>query len=451
MVDDSAPAGWVRRGGGSGDAAAHLKLHFAAKSGNAGAVKTRAHRTSKKEANETDMVDKTAARIRVSAPEPPQPVDRAVAAQIAEAVHQWSTESPLGYHYFKEEGSHDAERFAESNFHKPQKLVAMLSHNYTPAALKKGLSALKGRDRVLGNLLAAARRIPVKHATVPPSACEDGGLQALCAEAILKAAGADDMNNLDPKEYDVLRRSLNMRDHRPLPDGAGSRREPREPYEFDVFLTLVSGVECSGEAGIGTHTTGPLIPLLPGDPGVFPELGQMRKTSKVEAASWHPAAFDGVEIESDLDFMLCWAGEFGPEVPSYVLDSLDRAGLDIQETPKWEPECKARWEEWEREVGVDYSHMPEQRDGDLFIKMNELLLCNEEALACQEDAAIQCTSGSYRGRSSKHACSCNKDESRQSWPDDPLSSEQLSEEGNMNKQEKLEFLGNGPQYMAGWR
>ena len=47
----------------------------------------------------------------------------------------------------------DPTKFDVSSVQKPKKFVAVLSHNYTPEALKSGLHALKGRDRVLGNLL----------------------------------------------------------------------------------------------------------------------------------------------------------------------------------------------------------------------------------------------------------------------------------------------------------
>jgi len=57
---------------------------------------------------------------------------------------------------------------------------------------------LKGRDRVVGNLLDAARRMPAA----------GGGLREMCAEAVMRSDGVDGMQRLGAAEYDTVRRGL---------------------------------------------------------------------------------------------------------------------------------------------------------------------------------------------------------------------------------------------------
>ena len=79
----------------------------------------------------------------------------------------------------------------------------------------------------------------------------DGGLRAMCAETLLRTAGSDGMNSLDPFEFDVVLESLkgfrvdtNTGDAATtvttgLTSAAADYEE--DPYAFDVFLTLITG------------------------------------------------------------------------------------------------------------------------------------------------------------------------------------------------------------------
>jgi hypothetical protein len=94
-----------------------------------------------------------------------QPVDRTVIENIAQAVHTFSLEddkhypTPVGpppeakkQNSFTHCGEQDTDEGG-----KPAKLVIVLSHRYTPNSLK-GIQALKGRDRVIGELVDLARK-----------------------------------------------------------------------------------------------------------------------------------------------------------------------------------------------------------------------------------------------------------------------------------------------------
>ena len=52
----------------------------------------------------------------------------------------------------------------------------------------------------MGNLLDAARRVPAGGGV--------GGLREMCAETLVRTAGLEDMNRLDPFQYDTVRHSL---------------------------------------------------------------------------------------------------------------------------------------------------------------------------------------------------------------------------------------------------
>lgn len=349
------------------------------------------------------------ARIQVPSPLPPQPVDSDIALRIALAVHEWELESPLAYHRSKDNSNKDEQsnrgprfngNYDESKKQKPRKFVAILSHNYTPDALKEGSHALKGRDRVLANLLDAARRVDPTH---------DSRLTTLAAETMMRTAGAEAMNNLDPTQYDVFLQSLHRKAKTNNTAGAG--RQEDEPYTFDVFLTMLTGVDSCGseayEPRQGSFTTGALIPLLPGDPGVFKSL---RIKARNVYPCWYPTSFQGME---ERDALWCLLAD-GHDHHG-MLKSLYAAGLvvpedhdgfgDVEFVPGFDDPEDVRWNEWKRDNGMHPNDLCEPyarqhvKAGDLHIGWNELLLSDEECYGYQQDEALECTSLS--------ACSCN--------------------------------------------
>ena len=93
---------------------------------------------------------------------PPQPADETAVATIASAIKKWVNETVDDYpDKLAEDRAHAHYRWGGDVSHaKPHKFVAMLSHSYTPQSICDGLLALKGCDRLVGELLCAARYAP---------------------------------------------------------------------------------------------------------------------------------------------------------------------------------------------------------------------------------------------------------------------------------------------------
>jgi hypothetical protein len=112
---------------------------------------------------------------------PPQPAD-GVAALICDAIREFSTEDASKYapppEYFPTAAWHGAKAGTLKPSPmpaKPAKFVIVLLHHYTPDGLT-GLAALKGRDRAIGEMLAAACQL-------------DEGIEAYLSLAILHDHG----------------------------------------------------------------------------------------------------------------------------------------------------------------------------------------------------------------------------------------------------------------------
>tara|TARA_B110001452_G_scaffold266016_1_gene271871 strand:+ start:899 stop:1996 length:1098 start_codon:yes stop_codon:yes gene_type:complete len=210
---------------------------------------------------------------------PPQPVDEQQASFIAAAIRRWESEEDADYPDYVPEGSRYGGYWNRNTEHfKPAKLVAVLSHQYTPHSIAKGLVGLKGRDRVVGELLAAARKCtldPLK-ATSLRELCVDA-LQSNAAELGASSTGAA-----------VVQTVVDERRH------SASVAQPL--IEFDAYLSLAvlwDRGECTPDDPF--YTTGPLIPLTDATP-VWPALS-------LEEPCWEPGMFGGNTDEVDEDAM----------------------------------------------------------------------------------------------------------------------------------------------------
>jgi hypothetical protein len=350
-----------------------------------------------------------AVRIAIPSPVPPQPVDMVVSEQIARAVREWELETGLSYHYNADNpesnkgaiNKHGWEIRAhttpsEATLEKPHKFVAILSHEYTPTALKEGLHALKRCDRVLGNMLNAARRISTA----------DKGLGTLAAEALLRNADAEAMQNLTESEYEVLVSRLSRKlesgestANGPSPSGSSftvRADQVEEPYVFDVFLTMITGVSREDSSdfveSLGSFTTGSFIPLLPGDPAVFEKLEDIKETA---SACWEPTCHDGMEIGSPLLKWLLNHRDSDERIQSlhafHLLrdDGLICDGYDDPNDENWNA-WKAHHDMQPEALCQPYRRQ-DLRRGDLHIGVNELLLTNDKLFESQTEQAIDCT------------------------------------------------------------
>jgi len=105
----------------------------------------------------------------------------------------------------------------------------------------------------------------------------------------------------------------------------------------------------------GYYATGDLIPLIPGDPGVFKALADNKSNAP---PCWLPDSFDGVEWQSKLDQQIEGIAHFGHvegyehEISISTLRSLERAGLFNPETGEFNGDIRA-WMQWDRENGTE--------------------------------------------------------------------------------------------------
>tara|TARA_B110000503_G_scaffold138724_1_gene225477 strand:- start:133 stop:729 length:597 start_codon:yes stop_codon:yes gene_type:complete len=182
------------------------------------------------------------------------------------------------------------------------------------------LRALKGRDRVLGNLLEAARRIATR---------EPLSLDTLAAKGVVRHADAADAKNPGPVEAGVMKEALGK---------FSAAAAAEEPYALDVFLATMTSTQYVDENNGQPHdnevenayTTGDVCPLLPSDPPVF----FVDENARVSPC-WFEESRDGVQTLGDLYFKFNHEDECG--YPSNeIKDSLVSAGVLDPKTGKLE-------------------------------------------------------------------------------------------------------------------
>ena len=235
-----------------------------------------------------------AAPCRVLA-QPPQPVDEAAVAKIAAAMKLWESEGDSSYPDMRVANRQYADSpWGGDEIHeKPLKLVAILSHSYTPKGIMNGLVALKGRDRVVAELLCAARFCVLRK-----------GEQSL-RDLALRAMLTD-----DPASYQAMEpgSSEHATVQAALEDQQATAAGRDPTAEFDAYLCLCvlwDRGECT--PGTAHYTTGPLIPLF-------------KEAHKYEGGSKQPTwcaeksktAFDGTGMDFDMESVL-EDPPFGPE------------------------------------------------------------------------------------------------------------------------------------------
>jgi len=178
-------------------------------------------------------------------PSPPQPAEQEIAARIATEMERFVNEPVSSY---PDDWSYNWDDSTSLPDQKPHKLVLVLSHHYTPAALMEaGMAALKGSDRAIAELIQAAAWCR------PGNNQDNNSLQRLAAKTLIEqnpenyqAASTDHIiHRFVEEEYEGDSSGLNI-------DG---------PY-FDAFLALAK-VGDNGEFthGMNFHTIGQLVSI----------------------------------------------------------------------------------------------------------------------------------------------------------------------------------------------
>ena len=203
-----------------------------------------------------------------------QPVDRTVIENIAQAVHTFSLEddkhypTPVGpppeakkQNSFTHCGEQDTDEGG-----KPAKLVIVLSHRYTPNSLK-GIQALKGRDRVIGELVDLARKCNPNNAM---------SLAQIAARALVEHDPSNYQNASLIEAEMVTFHGASQEDDAIESGGAKTSSASASPqYGFQAHLAMVKFINRGGKEGMNEHaeqailantTTEPLVPLRTGDP-----------------------------------------------------------------------------------------------------------------------------------------------------------------------------------------
>ena len=191
------------------------------------------------------------------APTLPQQPEVGLVSRIANELRRWETETDAAYpNYIVTPEIARANYVQEGTvvLHRvPVKLVAVLSHMYTPSSLR-GLHSLKGRDRVVGRLLYDA--VNCRHTARELTLAEAAAVKLPAAACLQGAPAAAHLGCLDVDDprVGVAERVLTQ-----------AAQPTAAPPEFDIFLSFVA-VWDSGE-GTPTpsfFTFGPMIPFEPG-------------------------------------------------------------------------------------------------------------------------------------------------------------------------------------------
>ena len=213
----------------------------------------------------------------------PQPADASIIQQIANSIHIWGEETSKSYPtlHLPGQGYDGGTKICGRNAEPPVKLVIALTHDYTPNSLMSGIACLKGRDRVIAELLDAARR-------TTPSALVTKSLKRLAAESILEHQPEDFVSapshhpvhgliatSIDENEEEMDTKDDNSQNSQTDSKSSSSSSsssanaavgDSDTVQHFDMFLSRV--LSHNGEGGTGEATTGPLIPFRAGDPAV---------------------------------------------------------------------------------------------------------------------------------------------------------------------------------------
>ena len=221
-------------------------------------------------------------------PTPSQPADESIAIRLSKLMETYSQEGDEEYPCTWGECPYAEGTYGYSNWRKelgdwpgkPVKLVIVLSHHYTPAALASGISALKGSDRSVAELIrAAAFCSPTESDTdgvtslarlAAKKVVEEGGEQYAATPSLAHGMVAEEFRakNADGPSFDAAISLATVDD---LGEGMDGPRE----HERQGTTTF--------------RTTGPLISLV-GDT-VPLDLGP-KLPSDIEA-DYHPSWFGG--------------------------------------------------------------------------------------------------------------------------------------------------------------
>ncbi|CAN0402609.1 unnamed protein product, partial [Ectocarpus sp. 8 AP-2014] len=222
---------------------------------------------------EADAVRRRAA-VFVEPPAVPQPASAEHIAEIVQAVRSWAAAGAAA-----SGGGDDDDEVVV-----PSKLVVALSHHYPPSCWASeggggglvGMSLLKGRDRAVCNLLRLARQALATDPALPSSEGAGGGETSGVMEVDTEkvkglgrgsAAGAAAAPSPSPSPLTALDAGGGKDGGRS--DGAGSATWDGESgvredgAALEIFLTRL--VVSHGSENKGAFTTGPLVPLQPGD------------------------------------------------------------------------------------------------------------------------------------------------------------------------------------------
>lgn len=216
---------------------------------------------------------------------PPQPSDETVVAQIAAALNMWAKETDDAYPDYKVENRNNAGyRWGGDHEHsKPIKLVAVLSHSYTPQDMKTGMGCLKGRDRIVAKLLLEASTCTLDPSQ--PLSLVDSALKSLITNDPANYQAADATSAELATVQDAL-----------ADQAVSSTRI--QPPEFDAYLALCvvwdSG-ECTPENSF--FTTGPLVALTPDTP-------HWPSNTACNPPQWSKQMFHGETDELDGESMM---------------------------------------------------------------------------------------------------------------------------------------------------
>ena len=238
-------------------------------------------------------------------PIPSQPADESIAIRLSKLMETYDEEGDEEYPcpwgedcnpYKKGTGGYSMwMKKLEDWPGKPDKLVLVLSHHYTPASLASGITALKGSDRSIVELIRAA-------AFCSPTESDANGVTSLARLAAKKVVegGGEQYASTPSLAHGMVAEEFKGK------DASG-------PF-FDAAVSLATIYDC-GEATYGNEfsTTGPLISLT-GKGAVPIDLGPKLQSDR--EADYHPSWFGGQEANG-IPFVYEGPFNFEDNMPDY--------------------------------------------------------------------------------------------------------------------------------------